>query len=112
MYFCFLGPECTYKASICDFAVTGNFVFGNEGNGVCALDAVGDALGASTKFVGGRVKPIGFGGWVGDEGTVLHTVACDGIDDGVGKGVVGEVVGCLEEGRQRGVRSGLCVCLL
>jgi hypothetical protein len=102
-----LGAESADEAGIGDFLVIGDFVFGDEVNCVGTFDSVADALGAATKFIGGGVEPVFFGGWIGYEGSVFHAFSGDGIDDCIGKRVGRKVIWLLKKCGEGGFWGGL-----
>ena len=62
-----------------------DFVDGYEEDGVGGIDAiVRKAMGKSSKFVGGRVKPNIASGGIGQEVVVFHRFAGVGMGDGGG----------------------------
>ena len=94
MGFIFVGANITSNSWIAYlFSVKKQRRFGNEVNGVGALDAVPNALGQPSKFVFQKLVPGCFTGAHNDMAKFLKSTG-DGVNDGIGLETA-KVIGCI-----------------
>ena len=69
-------PICANKLGIGGNAIQQHLVLVDKKGCVGSFDAVADALGEATEFIGGGLEPSIPCDWISDELLVLHGVTC------------------------------------